>query len=151
VAAVFLLCLILPALPSNVYALPMPDALGEWRASPEHVTELKDLGQWLSRIYTRETPIASVEVHLMEGSGPGTLFVPQGEVAGNDAPIGFSSTYETLNVAGHRAILERGEITGQALAISLGKDRTLTLETKSLSRKEFLDFAEKLAAILEGE
>ena len=126
----------------------MPDVLGEWLASSEHITELKALGRWLSRIYTRKAPIASVEVNLMEGSGPGTLFVPEGEVAANDAPIGFSSTYETLNVAGHRGILERGEITGQALAISLSKDRTLTLETKSLSREEFLDFAEKLTAAL---
>ena len=126
----------------------MPDVLGEWRASSEHITELKALGRWLNRIYTRKAPIASVEVNLMEGSGPGTLFVPEGEVAANDAPIGFSSTYETLNVAGHRGILERGEVTGQALAISLSKDRTLTLETKSLSREEFLDFAEKLTAAL---
>jgi hypothetical protein len=129
----------------------MPDVLDEWRALPEHVTELKTseaLGQWANRVYIRGTPIASIEVNLMEGPGPGTLFVPQGEVAGNDAPLGFSSTYETLDVAGHRAILERGEVTGQALAIALGKNRTLTLETKSLSRQELIGFAEKLAAIL---
>jgi hypothetical protein len=135
--------------PSNAQEL--PDALGEWRASPEHITELKALGRWLNRVYTRKAPIAGVEVNLTEGPGPGTLFVPEGEVAANDAPIGFSSTYETLNVAGHRGILECGEITGQALAISLGKDRTLTLETKSLSREELLDFAEKLTVALEGK
>jgi hypothetical protein len=133
---------------SGAHALPMPDELGEWRVSSEHVTELNTHGQWANRIYTRKAPMASVEVNLMEGPGPGTLFVPEGEVAANAGPLGFSSTYETLNLAGHPAILECGEITGQALAVSLGKDRTLTLETKSLSREEFLDFAEKLTAAL---
>jgi hypothetical protein len=85
----------------------------------------------------------------MEGSGPGTLFVPEGKVAGGDGPLGFSSTYETLNAAGYRAILERGDVTGQALAVALGENRTLTVETKSLSREELLGFAENLIAALE--
>ncbi|MDR2179002.1 MAG: hypothetical protein LBP21_01715 [Synergistaceae bacterium] len=148
--AAFLLCAIL-ALTSSAHGQPMPDVLGEWRASLERVAELNAHGRWSNRVYTHQAPIAGVEVNLMEGPGPGTLFVPEGEVAANDAPLGFSSTYETLNVAGHRGILERGEILGQALAISLGKDRTLTLETKSLSREEFLSFAEKLTAALEGK
>ncbi|MDR1979415.1 MAG: hypothetical protein LBQ42_11840 [Synergistaceae bacterium] len=128
-------------------AASMPDALDEWRASPERITELKGsepLGQWANRTYSRTAPIASVEVNLMEGPGPGPLFVPEGKVAADDGPLGFSSTYETLNVGRHRGILERGEVTGQALAIALGKNRTLTLETGSLSTEELLGFAEKL-------
>ena len=85
----------------------------------------------------------------MEGAGPGSLFVPEGDGVADDGPLGPSSTYETLNIAGHRAILERGEVTGQALAVALGKNRTLTLETKSLSTKELLGFARKFLVALE--
>jgi hypothetical protein len=133
-------------------AAPLPDALAEWRGSQTQTTRLtasEELGLWTSRVYTRVAPIAGVEANLMEGSGPGSLYVPEGEVVGNEGPLCFSSTYETLIVAGKRAILERGDTTGQALAVSLDKERTLTLETKSLSKEELLDFAAQLIAVLE--
>jgi hypothetical protein len=131
---------------------PLPDALNEWRGSPTQTTNLtasEELGRWTSRTYNRTSPIARVEANLMEGSGPGSLYVPEGEVVGDEGLLGFSSTYETLTVAGKPAILERGDTTGQALAVTLGKERTLTLETKSLSEKELLDFAAELIAALE--
>ncbi|MDR1379282.1 MAG: hypothetical protein LBJ36_09580 [Synergistaceae bacterium] len=133
-------------------AVPLPDVLDEWHSSQAqttHLTTSEELGRWTNRVYTRTTPIAGVEVNLMEGSGPGTLYVPEGEVTGNEGLLGFSSTYKTLTVAGKRAVLECGDVTGQALAVSLDKERTLTLETKSLSEKELLDFAVKLIAALE--
>jgi hypothetical protein len=136
-----------------VEAAPLPDVLGEWRGSRTQVTDLtasENLGRWSCRVYTRTSPVAGVEVNLMEGPGPGVLYVPEGEVAGGEGPLGFSSTYETLIVAGKRAILERGGVTGQALAVALA-GRTLTLETKSLSKEELLDFAEKLIGTLEEE
>jgi hypothetical protein len=135
----------------------LPDALDEWLGTPARVTEFtiskgaENLGQWQNRVYTRRAPVAGVEVNLTEGQGPGTLFVPEGGVVTSDAPIGFASTYETLNLAGRRAVLERGEVTGQALAVALGENRTLTLETKSLSRDELLGFARKLILTLEGK
>ena len=139
--------------PCSAYAAPLPDVLDEWHADPiatrEFRTASEDLGQWQNRIYRRAAPIAGVEVGLMEGSGPGTLRVPDKPTPQNDAPLGFVSTYRTLNIAGKRAILERGEVTGQALAVALDKNRTLTLETKSLSEEEFLNFAERLVYALE--
>jgi hypothetical protein len=134
-------------------AAPLPDALGEWQSSRKQITDLtasEDLGRWSNCVYTRASPVAGVEVNLMEGPGPGTLYVPEGEVDNDDGLLGFSSTYETLIVAGKRAILERGDATGQALAVALAK-RTLTLETKSLSKEKLLDFAEKLIGALEKE
>jgi hypothetical protein len=135
-------------------AAPLPDALNEWRGSQTQTTNLtasEDLGRWTSRTYNRTSPIARVEANLMEGPGPGSLYVPEGEVVGDEGLLGFSSTYETLTVAGKRAILEQGDTTGQALAVTLGKERTLTLETKGLSEKELLDFAAELIAALEEE
>ena len=133
-------------------AAALPDALDEWRGTSAQVTEFtltkdaENLGQWQRRIYIRDAPAASVEANLMEGPGTGTLFVPEGVP---DGEIGPSSAYETLNIAGKRAILERGEVTGHALAVALGEHRTLTLETKSLTREELLEFTQRLIATLE--
>jgi hypothetical protein len=152
VAVAVLLCGIFAAAQAANAAL-LPDELGEWQGSPVYTTEFsasKAFGQWSSRTYTRTSPIASVEVHLMEGIGPGSLFVPEGNfpIAADAGPLGPSSTYETLNIAGYRAILERGELTGQSLAVALAQNRTLTLENKSLSTRELLDFAENFLAAL---
>ena len=155
-------CLFLIALLSSGFvfgfpaqAAPLPDVLDEWTSTPIMTTELntasEDLGLWQNRIYTRTAPIASVEINLMEGAGTGTLWIPEGDVARNDAPLGFSSLYRTLNITGKRAILERGEVTGQALSIKLDRYRTLTLESKSLSEEELLDFAARLIAALQAD
>ncbi|MDR1873874.1 MAG: hypothetical protein LBQ90_02510 [Synergistaceae bacterium] len=153
-AAVFI-CMV-PAFSSE--AAPLPDMLGEWRATPLAVTGFetasRDLGQWQSRVYIRSAPPASIGVELMEGSGPGSLRVPggaKGTVSQSDAPLGFASTYRTLNISGKSAILERGEVTGQALAIAFDRNRTLTVETKSVSEEELLDFAARLTTALEAE
>ena len=149
------------ALAKNANAANLPDTLDEWRGTLVQATEFittkddENLGQWQNRVYIRDAPIASVEANLMEGPGTGTLFVPEGNtpdggIAKNKAPLGFASVYETLNIAGKRAILERGDVTGQALAVALGENKTLTLETNSLSREELLDFAQTLIVLLEA-
>jgi hypothetical protein len=131
----------------------LPDAVEEWRADPPRVTELKAggkvMGLWQNRVYRRAAPPASAEADLMEGAGLGTLYTPPGQIAANDAPIGFGSLYETLSVAGKRAILEEGGITGRAVAVALGKNRTLTVGSASLSSEELLSLAERLTLLLE--
>lgn len=149
----FAFCLFLFLYPAQ--AAPLPDVLDEWHAAPTATTELRaaseDLGRWRNRIYARAAPIARIEVNFMEGSGPGTLRVPEVRALQNDAPLGFVSTYRTLNISGKRAILERGEVTGQALAVAFDKNRTLTIETRSVSEEELLHFAERLIHALEQE
>ncbi|MDR1731270.1 MAG: hypothetical protein LBR61_04165 [Synergistaceae bacterium] len=132
---------------------PLPDALGEWRTEPpvsvRFETASHDLGVWENRTYIRAAPPASIGVDWMEGAGPGTLRVPEGEISRDDAPLGFVSVYKTLDVAGKSAILERGEVTGQVMAVAFGKNRTLTFETKSVSEEELLTFAARLVVELE--
>jgi hypothetical protein len=84
----------------------------------------------------------------MEGPGSGQLFVPEGRIFSDDGPIGFLSTYETLTVAGRRAVLERSDVTGQALAVAMGTRRTVTFETRGISREELLNFAERMIEAL---
>jgi hypothetical protein len=140
----------------SAQAAPLPDVLDEWRAAPVAAiafeTASRDFGRWQSRAYIRSAPPAGIEVNLMEGTGPGTLRIPDGgAVPRDDAPSGFAFTYRTLNISGKSAILERGEVTGQALAIALGKNRTLTVETKSVPEEELIDFATRLTTALEAE
>ena len=143
-----------PCLAQGTFLL--PETFGEWKAEAEYATPLKtasdDLGKWEDRLYVRTAPLARVEVLLMEGSGPGTLRVPpaaasdEGKTPLKDTPIGFGATYETLTVAGLDAILEHEDLTGYALAVKLDKNQTLTVESKSLSREELLNFAERIIA-----
>ena len=138
----------------------LPGELGYWRLVSEHVTGLTSFGpevsrstyqgKWLSASYVRPAPPAGIEVQLMEGPGLGTLFVPEGMVYSNDGPIGFLSTYETLSIAGRRAILELSDVTGQALAVALGT-QTVTFEARGVSREELLGFAESMIETLQGE
>ncbi|MDR2522197.1 MAG: hypothetical protein LBC93_00620 [Synergistaceae bacterium] len=144
-------------LAGSAHAADLPAKVGEWRGTPPRVTEFtltqnnENVGTWKNRVYTRAAPLASVEANLMEGPGPGTFFVPENGVPQGPAngPLGPPPAYEVLNIAGKHAILENEEATGQALAVALGKDRTLTLETKNLSREELLSFARELITILE--
>ena len=147
IALTLIMALTLPAFASS-----LPEELGNWRLVSEHVTELTasgPLGRWTSVSYARSEPIAVIEVQLTEGPGPGALFVPEGVVSSDDGPIGFLSTYETLSVAGRRAVLERGEVTGQALAVAL-EARTVTFETRGISREELLSFAENIIEALQS-
>ena len=135
----------------SAFASSLPEELGVWRLRSEHVTDLtasEALGSWKSASYVRLAPVARIEVQLTEGPGPGELYVPEGMVFSDDGPIGFLSTYETLNVAGRHAVLERSGVTGQALAVALGT-RTVTFESRGISREELLGFAESMVKALE--
>jgi len=150
--AVFIFALIMAsALP--VCASVLPTELENWRLTSEHVANLataENQGTWVSASYTRSEPIANIEVQLMEGPGFGGLFVPEGMIYSNDGTIGFySSAYETLNVAGRRAVWERSSITGHALAVSLEARTTVTFESRGVSREDLLSFAENMIEALQ--
>lgn len=148
-ALIFVMALNSPIYAS--YTAFLPAELGNWRLMSEHVTELTASdhhGKWVSASYARAAPPARIEVQLTEGPGPGELFVPEGIFSTDDGPIGFSSTYETLRVAGKRAILERCSITGQALVVALGT-RSITIEARGISREELLAFAESMIEALQ--
>ena len=140
------------ALALAAHASSLLEELGDWRLSSEHVVDLDvtaigNMGKWTSASYVRPAPPAVIEVQLTEGSGTGKLFVPEGTILSDDGPIGFLSTYETLSVAGRRAVLERSDVMGQALAVAL-KTCTATFEARGISRQELLSFAESMIEAL---
>ena len=145
-------------------------------------TPAEDVGLWIHRVYTKENPRRVVEVNLMEGSGPGPLRVP--EVSGADgervlnsesegqevqvsasAQAGTSSErrgavltpteYRVIEVAGHRAILERhgngaaADLLPLSLAMPFGTNGTLTLEGH-VDEDELTGLAEKILTNLEN-
>lgn len=148
-----LLLFLLP-LPQSA-AGPLPGAVGPWVGASEDVLPLKtaseDHGVWRNRVYIRNAPPARIEAILMEGPGPGTLRVPEGAVSADDFPIGFGARYGTLEVAGRRAILERQDLLGLALAVVLGPNRTLTLESRSTHLEELLAFAGEFITLMERQ
>ena len=128
----------------------LPDIVGPWCGASVDVTPFKtaseDLGAWYNRVYTRSAPPGRVTAILMEGPGSGTLLVPQGTVSADDLPLGFGARYQTLDVAGRRAVLERHPLLGLVLAIDLGGNRTLTLESAGAAQEELVELAEGIFA-----
>jgi len=151
-AAVLIFAMLIMA-PLPVSASVLPAELGGWRLVSEHVANLataEEQGMWVSASYARSEPIANIEVQLTEGPGFGPLFVPGDAIFSNNGTIGFySSTYETLNVAGRRAVLERGSVTGQALAVALEGRTTVTFESRGVSREDLIAFAKSMIEALQ--
>ncbi|MCR4819220.1 MAG: hypothetical protein K5841_09725 [Fretibacterium sp.] len=157
--------LLCAALLSAVPALALPETLGNtvsglsagWRSPKEYVLPLvltansEDVGRWTQRIYTRTAPPCSVEVNLMEGSGPGPLRVPTENPLGGPEAAGSGRgviqgrpEYRVLDVAGHRAVLERYPHLPLALSVAVGRDAVLTLESSSATAEELAALAEEI-------
>jgi hypothetical protein len=99
-----------------------------------------EYGEWLTRVY-RDGRGRTVKATLMAGPGAGSLRTPPEGTRSDDRPIGFGSIYEGLTVGGRPALLEEVPSLGLALAVDLGEDTTLTLESSSLNRQELLAMA----------
>mgnify|MGYP000854860841 FL=1 len=110
----------------------LPDILGWYagsQASEEYETPTEQLGCRMERLYRRQADNHSILVVWVRG--PGTLWqgFPEGEVSADDGPIGSGATYSTLEIGGHRAVLECHPLTGRALSVAIAPDSTLTFET----------------------
>ena len=118
-----------------------------WQLVSEHVQPLipdatsEDFGRVIYQTYERESPRATLEVILTQGKGAGSLYVPNSVNASKGLmPAGG---YEVLEVGGKRAILETQSNLPIALAVDVGDNVALTLESASLSREEILKVAEE--------
>ena len=134
---------------SAVPAMALPERLGEWHSEEEYVQPFvltansEDVGRWTQRVYTRAERPDSVEVNLMEGSGPGPLRVPEA-VGSNKGVIEGQSEYQVLEAAGHRAVLERYPYMPLALSVAVSPDMALTLESRTADEKDLTELAERI-------
>ncbi len=146
--AIALVCVIFA---SKSEALELANRIGDWHLVSEVVTPLipdansEDLGRVIYRKYSRRKPVGNLTVILTEGVGVGDLRVPREIPENNSNTLMKSQTgYEILRVRNCNAIFEKHEILPDTLAISLGKTRTLTLESYSLDRSELVKLAREI-------
>lgn len=127
----------------------LPDVAGEWRCVKEQVVPLiaeannENLGRMVYRDYEREAPFGSVQVILSEGSGTGSLYVPE-KVNYSEGVMPSGSGYRLLVISGHNAILENHAYMPVALAVNAGDNVVLTIEAGSLTESETVRFAEEI-------
>ena len=132
-----------------ISAFTLPDDIGEWRAVSTAVTPLiteynhESQGSVTFRTYKRESPSAILDVILTEGAGTGKLYIPE-KVNDSEGMMPCESGFELVKVSGHDAILESHPYMPLALAVMLGLDATLTIETASLSREQIIGFTENM-------
>ena len=136
---------------SRAEALTLPDKFDDWILQSESVTPLiadvnsEDLGRCIYRNYSRKKTLENITLILSEGKGFGKLFVPEEIRRENSKTLMQSqSSYEILEVVGHKAIFEKHEFLPNVLSISISDYETLTLESHSLNQTELVGIAEKI-------
>ena len=134
---------------ASCYAFDLPDSVREWRCVNESVTPLildvngENLGRIVYRDYEREAPKGYVQVIMTEGSGTGSLYVPE-RVKDSRGVMPSDSGYKILSISGRKAIMESKSYMPLVLAVSAGDNVVLTIESGSLSEQELVSFAEEI-------
>ena len=143
------LVLMMLLLTSCAYALELPDSVNEWQCVKEHIVTLTpeadgvNLGRMVYRDYTRKAPIGAVQVILTEGTGTGSLYVPE-SVKASKGLMPSDSEYRVFTIAGRKSILESQSYMPLVLAVSVGDNVILTIESSSLTENEIVSFAEEM-------
>ena len=146
-----LLLAVMVMVSSCAYGLELPGIVGEWRCVKEHVVPLvadadgSDLGRMVYRDYAREAPAGNLQVILTEGRGTGSLYVPD-NVNTSHGAMPSDAGYKIVDIGGRKAILEQPQYLPAVLAVSVGKDVVITIETNALGEDGITEFAERLFA-----
>ncbi len=144
-----LVLLMMIMLASCAYALELPDSVNEWHCVKEHITTLTpdadgvNRGRMVYRDYERESPQGIVHVILTEGTGTGSLYVPE-KVRKPEGLTLSASEYKLLTIAGSKSIMEVHSYMPLVLAVNAGDNVVLTLESSSLNEHEIVSFAEEI-------
>ena len=132
-----------------VSALELPNRVGEWQTVSENILPLittyngESHGRVVYRTYKRESPSGFLDVILTEGTGAGSLYVPE-KVNDSKGMIPNDSGFEVVKVSGHDAIIESQSFMPLVLAVNLSRDVTLTVESFALDEKEIISFTEDM-------
>lgn len=153
---IFVACAAVLALCGACHAGMLPDVVGEWRCVNEHVQSLiteynhESHGRITYRTYTRESPAGMLEVILTEGSGAGSLYVPE-SVRASKGVMPNESGFEVVDIDGCGAIIERHNHLPVALAVNVSGDMTLTIETLALDVEGVIDFAGNMLRTMKNQ
>ncbi len=130
-----------------VFAAELPGTLGDWHSVSKYIQPLiteyngESHGNVTYMTYRRESPSATLDVILTEGTGTGNLYVPE-KVNTEKGMMPSDSGFEVLKVSGHDAIFESRAFMPLALTVRAGDNIILTLESPSAGRDELLRTAE---------
>lgn len=133
----------------SVCALELPNQIGEWHSVSTNILPLitayngESHGRVVYRTYKRESPSAIIDVILTEGSGTGSLYVPE-KVNASKGIMPNDSGFEAVKVSGHDAIIESQSFMPLALAVNAGDNITLNIESPSANREELMRVAEEI-------
>ena len=134
---------------SCAYALELPDSVNEWHCVKEHVVTLtpsatgENLGRMVYRDYVRDAPIGTVQVILTEGTGTGSLYVPE-KVRTFKGLMPSDSSYKIFDIAGRKTIIEGNDDMPLSLAVSAGVNTVLTIESRALDEESIIEFARSI-------
>ena len=133
----------------EAFALELPENVGAWHSVSTNILPLitdyngESHGTVTYRTYRRELPSGFLDVILTEGTGTGSLYIPE-KVNTEGGMMPSDSGYETLRVSGHDAIIESQSYMPLVLAVNAGDNITLNLESSSANREELIMIAEEI-------
>ena len=145
--------LIFALLSSGAYALELPEKIYEWYLTGEYVQALmpdaisEDLGRVIYKTYERDAPKGTLEIILTEGTGTGSLYVP--DELKKSKGLMPASEYKIFEVNGKKAILENQSYLPLAVAVNVSDDVILTIESPSLNQDELIKIAEEILSPLD--
>ena len=145
--AVFAVMLVFAA--KCAFAFELPDSVNEWQCVNEHVTRLvpdatgESLGRVVYRDYERETSRGLVQVIMTDGTGTGSLYVPE-KLNDSKGVLPTDAGYKLLTISGRKSILEAPSYMPLALAVNVADNVILTIESGSLNENEIVSFAEEI-------
>ena len=145
--------LIFALLSSGAYALELPEKIYEWHLTGGYVQPLnleatsEDLGRVIYKTYERDAPKGTLEIILTEGTGTGSLYVP--DELKKSKGLMPASEYKIFEVNGKKAILENQSYLPLAVAVNVSDDVILTIESPSLNQDELIKIAEEILSPLD--
>ena len=134
---------------SQAFSAELPDSFGQWRSVNKNILPLvteynqESHGRVVYVTYKKISLSAVLDVILTEGTGAGNLYVPE-KIRSEKGMMPSDSSFELLEISGHRAILERQSFMPLALSVKAGDNITLTLESSQVGRDELVKAAEEI-------
>lgn len=148
-ASLIAFCIVSFAACDSVFALELPNRVGEWYSVSKNILPLiteynhESHGRVVYVTYKRESPSGFLDVILTEGAGTGSLYVPE-KVNASKGMMPSDSGFEVVKVSGHDAIIESQSYMPLALAVNTGDNITLNIESTSANKEELVRIAEEI-------
>ncbi len=133
---------------SPCFALEISEKISDWHLTNEYIQPLipdatsEDMGRVIYKTYEREAPRGTLEIILTEGTGTGSLYIPD-EIKKSKGLMP-ANEYKIFEINSRKAILENQSYLPLAIAIDVADNVILTIESTSLSQDELIKIAEEI-------